>query len=83
MEKEVQKVEESPKVNIHIDSLRATLKKMPNWKTSGLNGIHGFWFKKFTSIYDRLTTKINRCLQETNIPKWMTKGKTTLIQEDP
>ena len=26
---------------------------------------------------------MNRCLQETNIPEWMTKGKTTLIQKDP
>ena len=24
----------------------------------------------------------NRCLQETDIPEWMTKGKTTLIQRD-
>ena len=26
---------------------------------------------------------MNRCLQETQVPEWMTKGKTTLIQKDP
>ena len=26
---------------------------------------------------------MNRCLQEADVPKWMTKGMTTLIQKDP
>ena len=25
---------------------------------------------------------MNRCLQETDIPKWMNKGKTSLMQKD-
>ena len=83
MEKELQSVKESPKLNIHIDSLKVTLKKIPNRKTLGLDGIHGFWFKMFTSIHDRLAIEMNRCLQEIDIHKWMTKGKTTLIQKDP
>ena len=29
-------------------------KKIFNWKTPGHDGIHSFWFKKFTSIHDRL-----------------------------
>ena len=35
MKKELQSVKESPKTNIHINSLRATLKKISNWKTPG------------------------------------------------
>ena len=38
--------------------------------------------KKFTPIYDRLTTEMNKCMQKTEIPGWMTKGKTTLIKKD-
>ena len=45
--------------------------------------IHRFWFKKFTSIHDRLALEMNRCLQDAQVPDWMTKGKTTLIQKDP
>ena len=41
-----------------------------------------FGLKKFTSISNRLTTEMNRCLQEADTPEWITKGKTTLIQKD-
>ena len=49
MKKALQGVEVS-KVNIYPDSQRATHKKVLDGKTSGYDGIHGFWFKKFTSI---------------------------------
>ena len=48
----------------------------------GHDEIHGFWFKKVTSIHDRLALEMNRCLQGAHIPEWKTKGKTTLIQKD-
>ena len=63
MEKEWQMLEEGPQVNIHPDRLKATLKKIANWKTSGLDGIHRFWFEKFPSINDRLATE---CIQKTD-----------------
>ena len=53
-EKELEGLEKGPNMKMHINSLRATLKKIPNWKTSDHDGIHRFWFKKFTSINDRL-----------------------------
>ena len=42
----------------------------------GHDGIHGFWFKKFTPIHDRLALEMNRCLLGAQVPDWMTKGKT-------
>ena len=39
--------------------------------------------KKFTSIHGRLALEINRCLQGAQVPNWMIKGKTILIQKDP
>ena len=63
--------------------LKTTLKIISNWKAPGHDGIHGFWFKKFTSIYGRLALEMNRCFQDAQVPEWMTKGKTTLIQKDP
>ena len=30
-----------------------------------------------------MAQQLNRCLQETEVPDWMTKGITTLIQKDP
>ena len=70
-------------MEIHIDLLKTTLKGISNWKAPGHDGIHGFWFKKFISIHGRLALEMNRCLQGTQVPEWMTKGKTTLIQKNP
>ena len=63
--------------------LKETLKKISNRKTPGHDGIQGFWFKKFTFIHDRLALEMNRCLQDAQVPDWITEGKTTLIQKDP
>ena len=41
---ELQMLEVGPQVNIHTDGLKATLKKIANRKTPGLDGIHGFGF---------------------------------------
>ena len=83
MVRELEGLEEGSKAEIHIELLKKTLKKILNWKTPGHDGIHGFWFKKFISIHDRLALEMNRCLRDAQIPDWMTKGKTTLIQKDP
>ena len=56
--------------------------KKKKYQIPGHDGIHGFWFK-FTSIHDRLAIKMNKCLQEAHVPKWMTIGKRILIQKDP
>ena len=45
METELQMLEEGPQGNIHPERLKATLKKMANWKTPGFDDIYGFWFK--------------------------------------
>ena len=35
---------EGHNANIDLDTLRAALKKITNWKTPGHDGTHGFWF---------------------------------------
>ena len=72
-----------PKREIHINLLKTTLKRISKWKAPGHDRIHGFWFKKFNSNHGRLTLEMNRCLQGAQVPEWMIKGKTTLIQKDP
>ena len=83
MTRELEGLEEGPKAEIHSYLLKTTLKKISNWKTPGHDGIHGFLFKKFTSIHDRQAVEMNKCLQTAHVPEWITKGKTTLIQKDP
>ena len=73
MRKNLDGLEEGPK-NTHQLTQNNT-KRISNWKRLGHDGTHESWFKKFTTIHNRLTT----CLQETHVPEWMTNGKTTLI----
>ena len=61
--------------NTHRFTQNDTL-KISNWKTPGHDGIHGFWFKTFTSIHGRLALEMNKCLQRAHVPEWMTKGRT-------
>ena len=58
---------EAPQVNIHPDGFKATPKGIPIWKTLGFDGIHRFWFKKFTFIHDRFAAEMNECIQKTEI----------------
>ena len=65
-----------------VNAIRKNLKES-NRKVPGHDGIHGFWFKKFTSIHGRLALEMNRCLQTAQVPECITKGKSKLIQKDP
>ena len=51
-------------------------------KNISISSYSGFWFKKFTSIHDRLALKMNS-LQGADLPEWMTIGNIALIQKDP
>ena len=66
VETELRMLEEGPQVNIYPDGLKTTLKKIANWETPGIDDIHGFWSKRFTSIHDRLATEMNKCIQKTD-----------------
>ena len=74
MTEELEGLEEGPKAEIHIDLHKMTLKIL-NRKTLDHDGIHGFWFKKFTSIHDRVALEMNRCLQRAHVPEWMTQTR--------
>ena len=65
--RELEELEEGPKAEIHTDLLKTTLKKVSNWKTPDHDGIHDFWFKKFTSIHDRLALEMNKCQQRAHV----------------
>ena len=67
--RELEGFEEGPKIKIHVDLLKTIPKRISNWKRLGHDGIHGFWFKKFTSIHSRLALEMNRCLQGAHVPE--------------
>ena len=68
-------MEENPEAEIFLLSLK--LKKIPNSKTSGHDGIQSSWFSKYPSIHHRFARRSKK------FPEWIKKGKPTLIQKDP
>ena len=44
------------------EKLKKILKKIPNWKAPGPDGVQGFWLKNFTSLHKILVWHLNTCL---------------------
>ena len=68
-------------VHVTREKIKKILKKVPNWKAPGPDGVQGFWLKNFTTIHTYLEKYFTECL-EGQTPSWMTKGRTVLLQKD-
>ena len=65
------------------DNVVRRIKKGANWKAAGPDGVRGYWFKYFSSLHSSLASALQKCLDQGNVPEWMVKGRTVLIQKDP
>ena len=64
--------------------IKDLVKKIPNWKSPGPDGVQGDWLKKLTALHEHIAKQIDNIISSTeDIPKWMTLGKTALCQKDP
>ena len=60
------------------------LKKIPNWKCPGPDGVQGYWLKNVTELHKRMADQFNGLLNNgVEIPTWMTTGKTVLCLKGP
>lgn len=64
------------------DDVKMQVRKLPNWKSPGPDGIQGFWLKKFVAMHEAFAVHLNDCVASGVVPSWMTVGKTTLAQKD-
>ena len=80
IEKELPIIEEGSKVEIHHNTLEATLK---NWKTPGLVGVHGLWFKHSPpSTLDWLPKWVN-AYRKQSYPNGWSKERPPSSKETP
>ena len=70
-------------IRISVENVKTAIRKMTNWKAPGPDCVQGYWFKRFSTLHSRLTEHLQTCIVEGDVPTWMTKGRTTLIQKDP
>ena len=66
-------------VVITREKIKKILRKIKNWKGPGPVFVQGFWLKKFKSIQEGLRRNLQKCLENGNVPMWMTKGRTILM----
>ena len=58
------------------------VKKIPNWKAPGPDGVHGYWFKSIKTVRPVLAALLNEALQSGNVPEWLASGKSVLTVKD-
>eukprot|EP00116_Pleurobrachia_bachei_P000806 sb/3461068/ len=61
----------------------ARVKGMTNWSSPGIDGLHAFWIKHTTCLHGRIAELLNESLTTSQIPAWMTEGRTYLLIKDP
>ena len=83
MRQKTEHVRAQEDVVIGIDDVKAGIRRMTNWKAPGPDGVGGFWFKKLPSLHSVLTDALKECVESGEVPVWMVKGRTALIQKDP
>jgi len=76
-------VRQQEKVVVQLEDVKVGIRRMANWKAPGPDGVRGFWFKKFPSLHTSLAASLQKCLDDGDVPAWMVKGRTVLIQKDP
>ena len=80
---ELAKTDDQPDPTITLDHVSKRVKVMANWSSPGHDGLYAFWVKHFTSLHELIAKQMNKCLTESDVPQWMTKGKTYLIMKNP
>ena len=83
MKERLSEFDKQEDIRISVENVKTTIRKMTNWKAPGPDCVQGYWFKRFSTLHSRLTEHLHTCIVEGDVPTWMTKGRTTLIQKDP
>jgi len=69
-------------LEITQEKVAAAAKRSKNWRAAGLDGIHNFWIKYLTNLHERLASQIQDILNGSDIPSWLTQGRTVLIMKN-
>ncbi|XP_044762004.1 uncharacterized protein LOC123319205 [Coccinella septempunctata] len=73
-------LQEMSTMNIEEEDVKNTIKRMKNWTTPGIDGIHNFWWKSFSHTHQTLAQLIQEAIENPNkIPKYFTHGTTLML----
>ena len=58
--------------------MKEQLKRIPNWKAQGADGVQSFWIENLHGIHNRITEELNEVIRTGVVPAWMTADRTTM-----
>ena len=71
-------------INITTEMIKEQVKKIPNQKNPGPDGVQRYWLKKLPALHERIAEQMDNIISNRKgIPKLMKLGKTVLCQKDP
>ena len=75
-------VEQGDRFVISLEEMKNALGNMAPWKAPGPDGVQAYWVKQFTSLHERMVDQMQECVEASEIPSWITRGRTVLIPKD-
>lgn len=67
-------------ININEKDVEATVRRMKNWTTPGIDGIHNYWWKSFTHTNKALARLINGAIEDPRtILEYFTHSSTLIL----
>jgi hypothetical protein len=79
---QLNEIPEQQEKEITTRDVKEGIRRMANWKSAGPDLVQGFWFKQMTNLHPSIAKHLQMCVNEGNVPEWMVKGRTVLIQKD-
>ncbi|CAG4936177.1 unnamed protein product [Parnassius apollo] len=69
-------------VFITPDDVAEAVRRAPNWKSPGLDGLHHYWLKGFMVCHAVLARQFQEALNQKSLPSLFTTGITHLVPKD-
>ncbi|CAG5057360.1 unnamed protein product [Parnassius apollo] len=69
-------------VIITPDDVAEAVRRTPNWKSPGLDGLHHYWLKGFMVCHSVLARQFQEALNQKSLPSLFTTGITHLVPKD-
>ncbi|CAG5025106.1 unnamed protein product [Parnassius apollo] len=66
-------------VTITPDDVAEAVRRAPNWKSPGLDGLHHYWLKGFVVCHTVLARQFQEVLNQKSLPSLFTTGITHLV----
>ncbi|CAG5054666.1 unnamed protein product [Parnassius apollo] len=69
-------------ITITPEDVAEAVRRAPNWKSPGLDGLHHYWLKGFVVCHAVLARQFQEALDQKSLPSLFTTGITHLVPKD-